>query len=37
MKMIKSKRFMGLFISLVLIFAFCVTPSFAQEKIKVAG
>ena len=37
MKMIKSRRFMGLFISLVLIFAFCVTPSLAQKKIKVAG
>jgi len=37
MKMIQSKRFMGLFISLVLIFAFCVTPSLAQKKIKVAG
>ena len=37
MKMIKSKRFMGLFINLGIIFAFCVTPSFARKKIKVTG
>jgi len=37
MKMLKSKKFMGLFISLALIFALCVAPSIAQEKIKVAG
>ena len=37
MKMLKSKRIMGLFISLSLIFTFFVTPSIAQEKIKVSG
>ncbi len=37
MKILLSRRFMGLFISLALIFALCVTFSPAQQKIKVAG
>ena len=37
MKILLFKRFMGLFISLALIFALCVTFSPAQQKIKVAG
>lgn len=37
MQIIKFKRAMSLFISLVLVFAICVTNLLAQQKIKIAG